>query len=380
MAWNDRNNQGKGKDPWGNGSPPDLDEALRNLQRRLSRFMSGGKGSATADGGPSGGAFFLAVLLGLIVVIWFLSGIFVLGPAEEAVVLRFGRYVKTYGPGGLHWVPRVIEAPYIVNVERVETYSYSAEMLNKDENILSVSLAVQYRIDNARNYLFNVVNPGKSLEQATASALRQVVGHSTLDQVLTYGRQKIREDVSKQLKKILNTYKTGLVVTDIAMQPARAPDQVKSAFDDAIKAQEDEQRFINQAKAYQANEVPIAKGGAKRLLAEAEAYRQQAALRAKGDVARFEALLLPYKQAPRVTRERMYISTLESVFNHTTKVLVDSKGNNSLMYLPIEKMLSRVSGAAPGASIRVPDQVANATPTRQIERLARDRYMSRGGR
>lgn len=381
MAWNDdHNGKGKdnGKDPWENESPPDLDEALRNLQRRLGKLMGGGKGNVDSGDGGSGGKLFITLILGLIAIIWFLSGIFVLGPAEEAVILRFGSYVDTYGPGGLHWVPRLINTPYIVNVERVETYTYSAEMLNKDENIVSVSIAVQYRVGNARDYLFNVVNPRKSLEQATASALRQVVGHSTLDEVLTIGRQKIRNDVSTQLKKTLEIYKTGIIVTDVAMQPARAPEQVKAAFDDAIKAQEDEQRFINQAKAYTANAVPIAKGRAKRVLAEADAYRREVILSAKGDVARYEALLTPYKKAPRVTRDRMYLTTLENVFNNTTKILMDSKDNNSLMYLPVEQLLKRKSMNQAAANTL---RTVEATPTRhrntrttEIRRPSRDNY------
>lgn len=390
MAWNDSDNNGKGKgkdkDPWDNETPPDLDEALRNLQRRLSRLLGGGNqgGSISPDGGGgTSGTIFFFIILALIAVVWFISGIFVLGPAEEAVILRFGRYVNTYGPGGLHWVPRLINTPYVVNVERVDTYSYSAEMLNKDENIVSVSLAVQYRIGNAKDYLFNVVNPRASLEQATASALRQVVGHSTLDEVLTYGRQKIREDVNQQLNKILKIYETGLVVTDVTMLPARAPEQVKSAFDDAIKAQEDEQRFINQAKAYTANEIPIAKGRARRILAEADAYQKEVVLQAQGDVSRYEALLTPYKKAPQVTRERMYLSTLENVFNNTTKILMDSKDNNSLMYLPIEQMLKQKR--LPRVAVNDNTQ-ALPSPTRHLVqsergaiRPSRDNYYLRGG-
>lgn len=391
MAWNDDDNKKNGWDK--KDSPPDLDEALRKLQKRLSRLLGGvsrGNNNGSSGAGAKYTSWFSLFILLLIGGLWFVSGIFILGPAEEAAVLRFGKYIGTYGPGGLHWVPRLIETPYIVDVQRVENYSYTSEMLNKDENIVSVEIAVQYRVDNVRDYLFNVVSPRLSLEQATASALRQVIGQSTLDEVLTFGRAKVRDEISKQLKLTLDLYHTGIKVMDVVMQPAKAPDQVKHAFDDAIKAQEDEQKYINQAQAYQANVIPQAQGQAKKLIQEAEAYQKQITLKAIGDIAKYTAILVPYKKAPQVTRERMYLTTIEEVLINTTKVFMDSSnGNNSLMYLPIQEMLKRSNNLVARSNIEnansddepsVDDPISVNNSRSESQRLSRDSYQGRRGR
>ncbi|MCK4608221.1 MAG: FtsH protease activity modulator HflK [Gammaproteobacteria bacterium] len=331
--------------------PPDLDELMNKLQHKLNSLFRGKKRKISLVGGDGSGSkpsslpgfgLFSVVIL-IILVLWALSGIFIVSPAERAAVLRFGKYEATVGPGP-HWIPRFVESRYVVNVQRVATYPYNSEMLTKDENIVSVAVAVQYRIDNVRNYLFNVTDPDASLQQATASALRQVVGHTTLDDILTTGRELVREQVTKQLNSILARYHTGIVVTDVALQPAKPPESVTEAFDDVNKAREDEQRYINQARAYQQKVVPIAEGRASRIMQAADAYRQQVILNASADTAKYLALLPQYERAPRVTRERLYLNAIESVLKQSSKILVDAPSGN-VMYLPLDQLMRQ--GAVP---------------------------------
>lgn len=349
MAWNDSGGSGGngGKDPWGNRGqqqPPDLDEALKKLQTKVNKLFSrggrGGSGGSSAGAGFPGGTIGTAVIAIALAVIWVISGIFIVGPAEEAVILRFGKYKETMGPGP-HWIPRFIDSKYVANVQKVSNFSYNAPMLTKDENIVSVQVAVQYRIGDLRQYFFNIVNPRESLQEATASALRQVVGHTTLDEVLTTGRAVVRAEVEKQLGTLLKRYQAGIVLTDVVMQPAKPPDEVKAAFDDAIKAQEDEQRFINQAQSYARRVTPIAQGQAKRIMQEAEAYKKQVILRARGEVSRFLAMLKEYQAAPRVTRERLYLDAVQQVLTNNHKILVDVKGSNNMFYLPLDQLLQK---------------------------------------
>lgn len=352
MGWNEPD---KGKDPWnGKNQPPDLDEALKRMYDRLKKTFSGG--GPTKSGNtpkiPAGGNGGLVAMLALCttLLLWALSGIFIVDPAEQAVILHFGRYSETVGPGP-HWIPRLISSKVVMNVDRVLDYSYSAQMLTKDENLVSVSLAVQYRIGDLQQYLFNVANPEESLQQATSSALRQIVGNTTLDQIITEGREIWGNQVQETLIKTLSLYKTGIVIVNVSPQPARAPESVQDAFDDAIKAQEDEKRFKEQAYAYAAKVVPIAEGNASRIKQEAEAFSKQAVLRAQGEVAEFLALLPQYIAAPVVTAERMYLETMQKVLNQTSKIIVDNKSNN-LMYLPLDKLSQNQSMNSASDSIK----------------------------
>jgi membrane protease subunit HflK len=340
MAENDPNND---KDIWSRKpkkpGPPDLDELLNKFQKKLNNLFTrkkpaGGQEPAKISALPGIGLVIL-----ILIVIWVILGVYIVSPAERAAVLRFGKYITTVGPGP-HWIPRFIESRYTVNVQRVSTFPYKAEMLTKDENIVSVAIAVQYRVGNVRDYLFNVVDPFASLQQATASALRQVVGHTTLDEILTTGRELAREQVSTQLNKILDRYHTGIVVTDVVLQPAKPPEAVTEAFDDVNKAREDEQRYINQANAYLQKVVPIAEGQAARILKEADAYREQVILQAKADTTRYLAILPQYQRAPRVTRERLYLDTIESVLQNSSKILIDTK-SASMIYLPLDKIFAK---------------------------------------
>ncbi|HRD69060.1 MAG TPA: FtsH protease activity modulator HflK [Legionella sp.] len=335
MGWNEPE---KGKDPWkGKDQPPDLDEAFKRIQEKFKKtFFGGGNNSENNTTGNSSGGFLALIIAGVVVILWALSGIFIVDPAEQAAILRFGKYVETVGPGP-HWIPRIIYSKVVMNVDRVLDYSYSAQMLTSDENLVAVSLAVQYRIGDLQQYLFNVANPEESLQQATSSALRQVVGTTTLDQIITEGREVWGNSVQDTLVKTLALYKTGILIVNVSPQPARAPESVQDAFDDAIKAQEDEKRFKEQAFAYAAKVVPIAEGNASRIEQEAEAFSQQVVLRAQGEVAEYLALLPQYLLAPQVMAERMYLDTMQKVFNHSSKIIVDGKAGN-LVYLPLDKL------------------------------------------
>ena len=339
MGWND---QDKDNNPWGGkNQPPDLDEALKRLQAKLKQTFSRGTGKlkstqSVSDSTGGGGAFLISTVCAVVVFLWVLSGIFIVDPAEQAAILRFGRYVETVGPGP-HWIPRFISSKIVLNVDRVSDYSYSAQMLTKDENLVSVAIAVQYRIGDLQDYLFNVSDPEESLQQATSSALRQVVGTTTLDQIITEGRDAWGISVQDFLVKTLARYKTGIVIVNVSPQPARAPENVQDAFDDAIKAQEDEKRFKEQARAYAARVVPIAEGNAKRIYEETKAYAEQVVLRAKGETAEFLELLPEYIRAPYVTGERMYLDAMQHVLSTSSKIIVDGKAGN-IMYLPLDKI------------------------------------------
>ena len=337
MGWNE---PGKENDPWkGKNQPPDLDEALKRLQAKLKNVFkrpSGAQPASEPNDASSGGGLVALMVVLVAFILWALSGIFIVDPAEQAAILRFGKYIETVGPGP-HWIPRFIASKIVLNVDRVSDYSYSAQMLTKDENLVSVALAVQYRIGDLQDYLFNVADPQESLQQATSSALRQVVGTTTLDQLITEGREAWGSSVQDTLIKTLKIYKTGIVIVNVSPQPARAPENVQDAFDDAIKAQEDEKRFKEQARAYEARVVPIAEGNTKRIFSETTAYAEQVVLRATGDVAEFLALLPEYTRSPFVTGQRMYLETMQQILNSSSKIMVDGKSGN-LLYLPLDKL------------------------------------------
>ncbi len=354
MGWNEPDKE-NGKDPWNGKSqqPPDLDEAIKQLKMKLNKFFNkskrGGGQNTSSDRpftpSPQGEKLFAFSIVSLLVVLWALSGIFIVDPAEQAVIMRFGKYVRTVGPGP-HWIPRLVESKSVLNVERVSDYSYSAQMLTKDENLVSVAVAVQYRIGDLEDYLFNVADVEESLKQATSSALRQVVGTTTLDQLITEGRDAWGASVHDSLVKILALYQTGIVIVNISPQPARAPENVQDAFDDAIKAQEDERRFTEQAGAYAARVIPIAEGQATRIMEEAKAYEQQVVLNATGETAEFLQLLPEYARNSFVLQERMYLNTMEHILQKSTKVVVDGK-SNSLLYLPIDKWMPTQAASSP---------------------------------
>lgn len=344
MGWNDPGNKdknGNGEDPWGKDSgPPDLDEALKQLQRKVAAMFGGGRGGQFEFKGRKRSNFGMWLVAILVAIVYVLSGIYIVQPFEEAVVKRFGQYSRTEGPGP-HWIPWGIETRTILNVEEVKTTQHGDKMLTSDENIVSARIAVQYRIRNSKDYLFNVIDPDITIRQVAESALRSVVGQSTLNEVLTIGRTEITQKIREKMTSIINNYGVGLEISDIAMQQTKAPEEVKDAFDDAIKAQQDEERFRNEAQAYANQRIPVAQGKAKRILQEADAYKQEQILKAKGETARFEQLLPEYKRQPKIMRDRLYLDTLENVYAKTNKVIVNVEGGNNLMVLPLDQIASR---------------------------------------
>lgn len=335
-------------------APPDLDALLRQLKKKLTELFANKKratdGSSPVGGSgdtgasmPNGKPWVLPALVGLVVVaVWGLAGIFIVAPAEQAVILQFGKYSDTVGPGP-HWIPPFIDSAVVMDVDKVSDYSYSAKMLTKDENIVSVAVAIQYRIGNLRNYLFNAADSQESLQQATASALRQVVGHSTLNEIIAEGREVWGRNLEILLNRILESYQVGIVITSVSPQPARAPEEVQDAFDDAINAQEDEKRFKEQAYAYSASVVPIAEGQAQRITAAATADEKKAIFQAQGQTAAFSDLLPEYLRAPELMKERLYLEMMESVLTKSSKILVDDRNSKNFLYLPLDAFLKKSS-------------------------------------
>lgn len=354
MSWNESGNQ---QDPWGKpgqkkpeqqgqGSqqepekqnnrqePPDLEEAFSSL---LKKMGGGNKGNNSRHPQSFGKLFPLAAIFAVIV--WGASGFYTVKEAERGVVTRFGKLNDIVMPG-LNWKPTFVDEVIPVNIERVSELKTSGSMLTQDENMVQVEMTVQYRVEDPAKYLFSVRDADDSLKQATDSALRYVIGHMSMDDILTTGRATVREKTWQTLRDIIKTYDMGLLVTDVNFQSARPPEEVKDAFDDAIKAQEDEQRLIREAEAYARGREPIARGQAQRIVEQATAYKDQIVLEAKGEVERFSKLLPEYKAAPKVMRERLYIETMEKVMKNTPKVIMDGNGNN-LNVLPMDKLLAK---------------------------------------
>lgn len=355
MAWNQPGNNGQDRDPWGssksggnsegNGNrggreqgPPDLDDVFRKLSKKLSSFGGGKTGSGGSRGSHGGSERTFGIAIAAVVIIWAISGFYTIKEAERGVVTRFGKFSHLVGPG-LNWKPSFIDNVQAVNVESVRELAASGVMLTSDENVVRVEMNVQYRVTDPERYLFSVTNPDDSLRQATDSALRGVIGKYTMDRILTEGRTVIRNDTQRELEETIRPYNMGVALLDVNFQAARPPEEVKSAFDDAIAARENEQQFIREAEAY-ANEVqPRANGQAQRILEEARAYKTQTILEAQGEVARFARILPEYKAAPEITRERLYIESMEKVLSHTRKVLVNENKGSNIMVLPLDQML-----------------------------------------
>ena len=365
MAWNKPGNGNSGnKDPWGpkrggQQGPPDLDDIVRNVQNKLSGLFGGGRGGGGRGRGVSfkAGGIGLGMILAIVAALWLLSGFYVVKQAERGVVLRFGK-LQQVTEAGLRWhLPFPIESVEKVDVQNVfqQEVGYrsnertgrashvpaEALMLTEDENIVDIEFAVQYQISDAANYLFNVKDPEETIAQVTESAIREVVGKNTLDHVITEGRVDVATKTQALLQEILERYNTGIVVTTVKMQKAQPPEQVKAAFDDAVKAREDEQRFKNEAQAYSNDILPRARGNAARVVQEGEGYKASVTARAEGDAQRFSQIAREYEKAPAITRERLYLETMEQVLSNTTKVFIDQKGGNNILYLPLDKIVSQ---------------------------------------
>ena len=353
MAWNEPGGNGSNgsKDPWGNkggnqDGPPDLDEVFKKLNEKVTSIF-GGKGGRSGGGkgasvGGSKGFGFIATIL---VVLWAASGIYIVDEGRQGVVLRMGAFDRITEPGP-HWFPRFIEKVEIVDVDRVRSIniggtSHESLMLTQDENIVDIQFAVQYKVSNAKEYVFNVRDPDTTLRQVTETAMREVVGKNNMDFVIKDGRLEVATRTKDLMKAILDSYKIGLVVTNVNMQNAQPPEQVQHAFSDAVKAREDKERLVNEAEAYSNDILPRARGKAARMGQEAAAYRDEIIAKANGETARFLKVLKEYKRAPVVTRERLYLESMESVLGNSNKVMVDVKKGNNLMYLPLDRLQSR---------------------------------------
>lgn len=374
MAWNEPG--GGNKDPWGgrggNDGPPDLDEIARKMRERMSGFF-GKKGGKGGKGG--GGRSISFALIGILALAaWVLSGIYIVDPAERGVVLRLGKFNAITTPGP-HWYLRGIETVDKVNVDRLRTVSHKAKMLTKDENIIQVELAVQYQVSDAKQYLFEVRDPDYTLQEATESALREVIGAIPMDEFLSGGRGAIVQQTKTLTQDILDRYKTGLILTSVNLQDPQPPEEVQGAFEDAIKAQEDEVRYKNQAEAVALDILPKARGNAVRLREAANAYREQVIAKAEGESSRFLQTLTEYEKAPEVTRQRIYLETMEAVLANTSKVLMQVKDGNSLMYLPLDKLMENTGGTRTTTG----NVQLRANPAQEDEDTVRRRTSSRDG-
>lgn len=344
MAWNEPGNNDK--DPWKNKGgknqgPPDLDDLFKDLGNKFGGIF-GGNSSNGGKASKNFSSIGISIALIVAVLVYVFSGFYTIKEAEQGIVLRFGQYTGNVEPG-LRWKWTFIDRIIPVDIQTTRNLPASGFMLTQDENVVRVEMQIQYRVVNARNYIFSVTNADDSLSQSLDSALRYVVGHARMDDVLTSGREVVRQAVWKELEEIIKPYNLGLIVVDVNFKDARPPEEVKDAFDDAISAQEDEVRFLREAEAYARGIEPRARGRVKRMEQEALAYKEQTVLGAEGDVAKFNKLLPEYQAAPVVTRERMYLTTMEKVYANTSKVMVDVEGGNNMMYLPLDKIIEHQS-------------------------------------
>ena len=343
MAWNEPGNNDK--DPWKNKGgknqgPPDLDELLNDLGKKVTGIFGGKTTKGGSGTGKSFSSIGLSIALIVASIVYAFSGFYTIKEAEQGIVLRFGEYSGTVEPG-INWKWTFIDRIIPVDIQSTRDMPSAGFMLTKDENVVRVEMQIQYRVVDPRNYVFSVTNADDSLNQSLDSALRYVVGHADMDDILTSGRESIRQSVWQELEKIIEPYNLGLIIVDVNFKDARPPNEVKDAFDDAISAQEDEVRFLREAEAYARGIEPRARGRAKRMEQEAIAYKARIVLDAEGEVARFEKILPEYQAAPKVTRERLYIATMEKVYGNTSKVMIDVEGSNNMMYLPLDKIIQQ---------------------------------------
>lgn len=388
---------------WGGGrnrnsGPPNLDEIFRNVIKKINGLL-GNKipQSNTPTSGSSGGATGIVIVLTALAVLWLASGFYIVDEREDAVITRFGRYVQTVENSGLHWhLPYPIEAREIVNMTEIRSLDVGVKaeagmtnleslVLTSDQNIIQVHLEVQYTLNSAKDFLFNnrfADSDAKDLVyQAAETAIREVIGKNTVDYVLNEGRGVVAEDTREIMQNLLNRYGLGVVISRVNISDMQPPEQVQAAFADAVKARQDKARLINEGRAYANDIIPRTSGMAARLIEEAEGYRQQAVATAEGDASRFKQIVVEYAKAPQVTRERMYLDTMQTIFQNTTKVLVDQKAGGSLLYLPLDKLmqmngvtpaLNGDSAQKPAAAAASPVAAINDNPVNRALRGERD--------
>lgn len=366
MPWNE---PGKDKDPWGqrnNDAPPDLDEIFNNLKKKLNGILGSGKGGGNSGSGSTGDpSGIILIAIGALIVVWLLSGIYIVDEGKRGVVTRFGAKTEMTQPGP-HWrLPWPIDEVEQVNVEGLRKINHNSQMLTQDENIVALSLEVQYNVKNAQEYAFEVRDPDLTLKQASETAIREVVGRNKMDFVITDGRSVVSSETKRIMQDILDSYKTGLNVVQVNLNEAQPPEEVQDAFADAIKAREDEQRIINEANAYRNDVVPKARGDGQSMLEDAEAYRTRVLKSSQGETERFTKLLAEYKMAPEVTRERLYLDAMEEVMSSNSKVIMDTQNSGNLMYLPLDKLMTG-SGSASGMDRGIPKSLNTGNATRNV--------------
>jgi len=393
---------------WGkrpNDGPPDLEEMLRKAQQKLSglfgaRRPSGPSGPTPPMNGPSA-AFFggsVAFIVLLVIAVWLASGFYIVEEGRRGVVLRLGKYIETTGPGPRWHIPFPIESAEVVNVSGVRTVEVGyrgtpknkqpqeALMLTDDENIVDVQFAIQYTLKGPEDYLFNNRNPDDNVLQAAETAIREVVGKSKMDFVLSQGRTEVAARVKLLMQQILDRYKTGINISTVNLQNVQAPEQVIAAFEDVVRAGQDRERFKNEGQAYANSVVPTARGVAARLIEEANGYKETAIATAQGDASRFRQILTEYEKAPGVTRERLYLEAMQQILSNTSKVIVDQKGGSNLLYLPLDKLMqmsSQPTVSAQGSDVPLPrmitpgDSVTAAQPPAAADTRSRDTLRSR---
>ncbi|MDP6436976.1 MAG: FtsH protease activity modulator HflK [Gammaproteobacteria bacterium] len=373
MAWND---SGNGKNPWDRGGqdgPPDLDKIIRDWQRKLSSLFGGGKRSGGGRSGDSGAP--LVGILILVVLGWGATGFYTIDDAERGVVQRFGAYTETTNPG-LRWhIPWPIEIVDKVNISAIERFSQTTSMLTSDENIILVDMVVQFRHADPMAFLFNVEDPVGTLADASESAIREVIGKGEMDYILGEGRAPIAESTQEVIQAAVDEYGTGITVTKVNLQDVNFPSQVEAAVQDAIKAREDKERLKFEADSYSNDILPKARGDAVRQVQDAEAYKDRVIADSQGEAGRFTALLKEYEKAPAVTRDRLYIDAIESVYRNSSKVLLDAEGGGNLLYLPVDKLIQQGKSGRRSAA---PAEPPRDNPPQPDRRRSSDESRTRG--
>jgi modulator of FtsH protease HflK len=376
----------------GGSGPPDLDELWRNFNRKLSGlFGRRGGGGGSVEPPPSmrhigGGA---VVLVGVALAVWLASGFYTVNATQRGVVFTFGKYTELSNPG-LHWrLPYPFQTQENVDLSTVRTIEIGYRnnvktkvpresiMLTGDENIIDIQFAVQYTVKDPLEYLFANKSPDKTVHEVAESAFREVVGANKMDFVLYEGREQVANDAQKMIQHILDVYKTGIAISNVTMQNAQPPEEVQASFDDAVKAKQDLERQKNEGQAYFNNVVPRAQGAAARLLQEAQGYRQAVLANAQGETSRFKQVLAQYEKAPQVTRERMYLDTVQQVLSSTSKILLDTKGSGNLLYLPLDKIMQMSGGELPETKVPSKQSLSETTSNPDADARTRDLLRSR---
>lgn len=382
MAWNEPG--GNNQDPWGgrnkNDGPPDLDEALKKFQNKVHDIFGNKKGGGNSNGGSSsgGGALSGAIIIIVLIVasvFYAAKSVYQLDAAEEAVVLRLGKFHRIVGPG-LHLRPWLVDQVYVQNTGEERNYITKSFMITEDISIVELPVTVQYNISDVKQFVLNVRSPENSLKHATESAMRHVVGSTNLDSVLSEGRESIGVEVQGRLQEYLNSYGTGINIVNVNVQQGNPPREVQAAFDDVVKAKEDRERLINEAQRYANAVVPEAEGRAARIVEEASAYRDQVVSKAEGEAERFNRLYAEYQKSPEVTRERLYIDAIESVMGNSSKVLVDVEGGNNMLFLPLDKIVNSAASSSSNVNNDISPDVLRRINERVTEEVRRSQSNS----